>query len=50
MTLQLRCGDVVAGCEGVVTGDTEQEVLTAAATPDRTSRVARSCHLGVPDD
>lgn len=32
MTLQLRCGDVVAGCEGVVRGDTQQEVLTAAAT------------------
>ncbi len=31
MTLELRCGDVVTGCEGVVSGNTEEEVLTAAA-------------------
>jgi predicted small metal-binding protein len=31
MTLQLRCGDVVTGCEGVVNGGTQDEVLTAAA-------------------
>lgn len=31
MTLELRCGDVVAGCEGVVNGTTQDEVLTAAA-------------------
>ncbi len=31
MTLELRCGDVVTGCEGVVTGGTQDEVLAAAA-------------------
>ena len=31
MTLELRCGDVVTGCEGVVNGGTQDEVLTAAA-------------------
>jgi predicted small metal-binding protein len=31
MTLELRCGDVVAGCDGVVTGGTQDDVLTAAA-------------------
>ena len=31
MTLELRCGDVVTGCEGVVNGSTRDEVLTAAA-------------------
>lgn len=31
MTFELRCGDVVSGCEGVVTGDTQDEVLAAAA-------------------
>jgi predicted small metal-binding protein len=31
MTLELRCGDVVNGCEGVVNGGTQDEVLTAAA-------------------
>lgn len=31
MTLELRCGDVVAGCEGVVNGGALDEVLTAAA-------------------
>jgi predicted small metal-binding protein len=25
------CGDVVPGCEGVVTGETDDDVLTAAA-------------------
>lgn len=28
---QFACGDVVAGCDGVVTGETEDEVLAAAA-------------------
>lgn len=32
MTLELRCGDVVAGCDGVVTGTTQDEVLQQAAT------------------
>ena len=31
MTLELRCGDVVTGCNGVVSGGTQDEVLTAAA-------------------
>ncbi len=31
MPLELRCGDVVTGCEGVVSGTTEEEVLAAAA-------------------
>lgn len=31
MTLELRCGDVVPGCEGVVTGGDQAEVLTRAA-------------------
>lgn len=31
MTLELRCGDVVSGCEGVVEGATRDEVLQAAA-------------------
>lgn len=31
MTLELRCGDVVPGCEGVVTGGDESEVLAQAA-------------------
>ena len=31
MTLELRCGDVVTGCDGVVNGDTQDEVLSAAA-------------------
>ena len=31
MTLELKCGDVVTGCEGVVSGATQDEVLTAAA-------------------
>lgn len=28
---QFACGDVVEGCDGVVTGETEDEVLAAAA-------------------
>lgn len=28
---KFACGDVVAGCDGIVTGDTENEVLAAAA-------------------
>jgi predicted small metal-binding protein len=28
---KFACGDVVAGCDGVVTGATEDEVLAAAA-------------------
>ena len=28
---QFACGEVVAGCDGVVTGDNEDEVLAAAA-------------------
>jgi predicted small metal-binding protein len=31
MTLELRCGDVVQGCDGVVTGESQDEVLTRAA-------------------
>ncbi len=29
---QFACGDVVPGCDGVVTGETEDDVLAAAAT------------------
>jgi predicted small metal-binding protein len=29
--LELRCGDVVAGCGGVVTGESQEEVLGKAA-------------------
>lgn len=29
--LELRCGDVMNGCPGVVTGQTQDEVLAAAA-------------------
>jgi predicted small metal-binding protein len=32
MTLELRCGDVVVGCDGVVTGEDREEVLGKAAT------------------
>jgi len=32
MTFELRCGDVVSGCEGVVNGTTEDDVMSAAAT------------------
>jgi predicted small metal-binding protein len=31
MTLELRCGDVVVGCDGVVTGGDREEVLGKAA-------------------
>lgn len=31
MELELRCGDVVDGCEGVVTGADRDEVLGKAA-------------------
>ena len=31
MTLELRCGDVVPGCDGIVTGGDESEVLAQAA-------------------
>ena len=43
---QFACGDVVDGCEGVVTGETDEEVLAAAAAH------AASAHgmTGVPDD
>lgn len=29
--LELRCGEVVPGCDGVVTGQTQDEVLAGAA-------------------
>jgi predicted small metal-binding protein len=32
MTLELRCGDVVVGCDGVVAGADREEVLGKAAT------------------
>lgn len=35
MTLELRCGDVVQGCDGVVTGETREEVLDLAAAHAR---------------
>ncbi len=28
---QFACGDVVSGCDGVVTGETDDDVLAAAA-------------------
>ena len=31
MSLELRCGDVMTGCGGVVSGATQDEVLVAAA-------------------
>lgn len=31
MTLELRCGDVVPGCEGVVQGETRDAVMNRAA-------------------
>ena len=31
MSLELECGDVMTGCDGVVNGDTQDEVLAAAA-------------------
>jgi predicted small metal-binding protein len=30
MTLELRCGDVVPGCDGVVTGEDRDEVMDQA--------------------
>jgi predicted small metal-binding protein len=43
---QFECGQVVEGCEGVVTGETEEEVLAAAA------RHAAEVHgmTEIPDD
>jgi predicted small metal-binding protein len=35
MGLELRCGDVVPGCEGVVTGADRAEVLGKAAAHAR---------------
>ncbi len=35
MELELRCGDVVPGCEGVVTGADRDEVLGRAAAHAR---------------
>lgn len=32
MTLELKCGEVVPGCDGVVRGATQEEVLAQAAT------------------
>lgn len=29
--LELRCGDVVTGCDGVVVGETQDEVMAQAA-------------------
>lgn len=42
MTFELRCGDVVPGCDGVVTGATHDEVL------DRAAAHAREAH-GITD-
>jgi predicted small metal-binding protein len=43
---KFACGDVVAGCDGVVTGETDDEVLAAAAAH------AASAHgmTDVPDE
>ena len=43
---QFACGTVVDGCDGVVTGETDEEVLAAAA------RHAAEAHgmTEVPDD
>ena len=43
---KFACGSVVAGCDGVVTGETEDDVLAAAAAH------ASSAHgmADVPDD
>ena len=43
---KFACGDVVTGCDGVVTGDTDDEVLAAAAAH------AASAHgmMEVPDE
>ena len=32
MTLELRCGKVVDGCPGVIQGETQDEVMSQAAT------------------
>lgn len=29
--LELRCGDVISGCDGVVLGETEDEVMAQAS-------------------
>lgn len=31
MTFELKCGDVVPGCDGVVNGASQDEVMAAAA-------------------
>ncbi|MFA9431492.1 DUF1059 domain-containing protein [Egicoccus sp. AB-alg2] len=31
MTLELRCGDVVGGCDGVVAAESREEVLRLAS-------------------
>jgi predicted small metal-binding protein len=43
---KFACGDVVAGCDGVVTGETDDDVLAAAAAH------AASAHgmTDVPDE
>ena len=43
---KFACGDVVAGCDGVVTGETEDDVLAAAAAH---ASSAHGMHE-VPDD
>lgn len=30
MTLELRCGDVIDGCDGVIRGESQEEVLLQA--------------------
>jgi len=32
MALELRCGDVVPGCDGIVRADTEEDVMAQAAS------------------
>ena len=34
---QFACGDVVPGCDGVVTGETDDDVLAAATEHARTA-------------
>lgn len=34
---QFACGSVVSGCDGVVTGETEDDVMAAAAEHARTA-------------
>jgi len=43
---QFSCGTVVAGCEGVVTGETDDDVLAAAAAHAKTEHGMDD----VPDD